>query len=230
MKIKLIFITYFLLTFIFFSCNRSKSEEVTNISNSAEEVIKSKVDLLRDITPLFEDGDVNAVIEIPSGTLEKWELNKSTGQVQWELVDNTPRIVNYLGYPGNYGMIPQTLLSKEKGGDGDPLDIIVLGPPSTRGGIVKCKIIGVLYLMDRGERDDKLIAVSAGSPLYQVNDMTELNKNYKGISEIIKLWFTNYKGTGKMESEGFGDKKTALAILRDAIDEFDLIHTKQNKK
>ena len=230
MKIKLIFITYFLLTFIFISCNRSKSEELTNIRNSAEEVLKSKVHLLRDITPLFEDGDVNAVIEIPSGTIEKWELNKSTGQVQWELVDNTPRIVNYLGYPGNYGMIPQTLLSKEKGGDGDPLDIIILGPPSTRGGIVKCKIIGVLYLMDRGERDDKLIAVSEDSPLYQVNDMTELNKNYKGISEIIKLWLTNYKGTGKMESEGFGDKKTALAILRDAIDEFDLIHTKQNKK
>ena len=103
MKIKLIFITYFLLTFIFFSCNRSKSEGVTNITNSAEEVIKSKVDLLRDITPLFEDGDVNAVIEIPSGTIEKWELNKSTGQVQWELVDNTQRVVNYLGYPGTMG-------------------------------------------------------------------------------------------------------------------------------
>ena len=220
MNIKFIFNTYFLLIFILISCNSSKPEEATNLPNSAQEVIKSKPNLLRDIIPLIEDGDVNAVIEIPSGTLEKWELNKSTGQVQWELVDSTPRIVNYLGYPGNYGMIPQTLLSKEKGGDGDPLDIIVLGPPATRGGIVKCKIIGVLYLTDRGERDDKLIAVSDNSPLYKVNDMTELNNNYKGISEIIKLWFTNYKGPDKMKSEGFGDKNTALKILRDAINEY----------
>ncbi len=230
MNIKLIFNTYVFLIFILISCNRSKSEAVTNLPDSTQEVIKGKPNLLRDIIPLFEDGDVNAVIEIPSGTIEKWELNKSTGQVQWELVDNTPRIVNYLGYPGNYGMIPQTLLSKEKGGDGDPLDILVLGPPATRGGIVKCKIIGVLYLMDRGEQDDKLIAVSDNSPLYHVNDMTELNKNYKGISEIIKLWFTNYKGPDKMESKGFGDKNTALEILRDAINEFNLNHTKHNQK
>jgi len=220
MNIKFIFNTYVLLIIILISCNSSKKEEATNLPNSAQEDIKSNPNLLRDVIPLLEDGDVNAVIEIPAGTLEKWELNKSTGQVQWELVNNTPRIVNYLGYPGNYGMIPQTLLSKEKGGDGDPLDIIVLGPPATRGGIVKCKIIGVLYLTDRGEQDDKLIAVSDNSPFYKVNDMTELNNNYKGISEIIKLWFTNYKGPDKMKSEGFGDKITALKILKDAINDY----------
>lgn len=220
MNIKFIFNTYVLLIIILISCNSSKKEEATNLPNSAQEDIKSNPNLLRDVIPLLEDGDVNAVIEIPAGTLEKWELNKSTGQVQWELVNNTPRIVNYLGYPGNYGMIPQTLLSKEKGGDGDPLDIIVLGPPATRGGIVKCKIIGVLYLTDRGEQDDKLIAVSDNSPFYKVNDITELNNNYKGISEIIKLWFTNYKGPDKMKSEGFGDKITALKILKDAINDY----------
>ena len=44
-----------------------------------------------------------------------------------------PREVKYLGYPGNYGMIPRTLLPKELGGDGDPLDVIVLGPAVERG-------------------------------------------------------------------------------------------------
>ena len=127
-------------------------------------------------------------------------------------------------------MIPRTLLSKENGGDGDPLDILVLGPPAERGSVVKCKIIGVLFLMDRGEQDDKLIAVSDNSPLYDVQDISDLNKNYNGISEIIALWFTNYKGVNKMESKGFGSKEIAEDLLRDAITDYKLNDTKHNKE
>ena len=89
---------------------------------------------------------------------------------------------------------------------------------------MKCKIIGVLYLTDRGEQDDKLIAVLSGTPLYGVNSIEELNENYKGISEILQLWFTNYKGPGKMESKGFGDKNSALKILKAAIEEYQLTY------
>ncbi len=190
------------------------------INVEQEKEAESKTHLLRDVNPTFADGDVNAVIEIPAGTLDKWELNKNTGKVEWEKVNNVPRVVNYIGYPGNYGMIPQTLLSKDKGGDGDPLDILVLGPPVSRGDVVKCKIIGVLYLLDRGESDDKLIAVSESSPLHDVNEIVELTTNYNGITDIIQLWFTNYKGTGKMESKGFGNKKEALEILASAVLEY----------
>lgn len=41
--------------------------------------------------------------------------------MKWEFKKGKPRVVSYLGYPGNYGMIPKTLLSKESAGDGDPL-------------------------------------------------------------------------------------------------------------
>ena len=158
------------------------------------------------------------------------ELNKSNGQVEWETINNIPRIVNYIGYPGNYGMIPRTLLSKEQGGDGDPLDIIVLGPPIERGQVIKCKVLGVLYLLDRGEQDDKLIAVSTNSPLYEVRNMDELDENYSGISEILKLWFTNYKGPGIMESKGIGDKTNAVAILKAAINEYEINAAKHNNR
>lgn len=87
---------------------------------------------LTDYIPLNHDGDVNAVVEIPAGTLDKWELSKSNGQVEWETVNDVPRVVNYLGYPGNYGMIPRTLLPKDDEGDADPLDILVLGPPEPK--------------------------------------------------------------------------------------------------
>jgi inorganic pyrophosphatase len=217
-----IFLFVFSLSLLIFSsCENSKTESIVNLENHTK-----STNLLTDYLPLCPDGDVNAVVEIPSGTLDKWELNKLNGQIEWEFIDQKPRIINYLGYPGNYGMIPQTLLSKEKGGDGDPLDILVLGPPAERGSIVKCKIIGVLFLLDRGERDDKLIAVSDNSPLYNANDITDLQKNYNGISEIIKLWFTNYKGPNKMDSKGFGSKNVAEHLLKDAINEYKLNHTK----
>lgn len=207
------------------------SGETGKKSDSTEIILEKKGDtlnLLTDIAPLLEDGDINAVIEIPAGTLDKWELDKSTGEIRWELIDKKPRIVKYIGYPGNYGMVPRTLLSKEKGGDGDPLDILVLGPPVERSHILKCKIIGVLYLQDSGEQDDKLIAVSSNSPMYGVNSIDELNNNYKGITEIVQLWFTNYKGPGKIESKGFGNKKIAIGILTEAINEYQLNDTKHN--
>ena len=212
------------LLLILISCENSKSNK-----NVSQNDIKS-INLLTDLPPINADSTLNAVIEIPSGTVDKWELNKLNGKIQWELIDNIPRIVNYLGYPGNYGLIPQTLLSKENDGDGDPLDILVIGPPVERGSIIKCKIVGVLFLMDQGERDDKLIAVSVNSPLYDINDITDLNKNYKGISEIIKMWFTNYKGPNKMESKGFGSKNIAEGLLKDAISEYKLNNTKHNIK
>ena len=167
-----------------------------------------------------DDGSINALIEIPAGTLEKWEYNKSTRKIELELVNNKPRIINYLGYPANYGMIPKTLLPKNNGGDGDPLDVIVIGPSETKGSIVKCKIIGVLQLIDNSEQDDKLIAISYKSNLDNVNDISELDANYNGILEILEIWFTNYKEDGQIKSMGYGNRSSALKILEDSMAHF----------
>jgi len=163
-----------------------------------------------------DDRSINALIEIPAGTLEKWEYNKSTRKIELELVNNKPRIINYLGYPANYGMIPKTLLPKNNGGDGDPLDVIVIGPSETKGNIVKCKIIGVLKLIDNSEQDDKLIALSYKSNLHNVNDISDLNASYNGILEILEIWFSNYKAGGQIKSMGYENKFSALKILEDS--------------
>jgi len=213
-------ITFTLLIFSllgFSNCNSDQKEKTTNSVDVSSEEHSDPINLLTDINPIAENGVINAIIEIPAGTIDKWELNKTTGKIEWEIVDNIPRKINYIGYPGNYGMIPKTLLPKQSGGDGDPLDILVLGPPAKRGEVLKCKVIGLLYLTDRGEQDDKLIAVSNNSSLYSIDTIEELNDNYKGISEIVQLWFTNYKGPNKLESKGFGNKDVALKILNEAI-------------
>jgi len=170
--------------------------------------------------PINGDGSVNVVIEIPSGTNSKWEVSKTNGELKWTYKNGTPRVVNYLSYPGNYGMIPKTILPKESGGDGDPLDVLVLGPAVPRGSVIGAKIIGILHLLDGGEKDDKLIAVTHSSALYQINSIEELDKVYAGISTIIEIWFSNYKGPGKIQSLGYGNEKAAIDMLDSAIAEF----------
>jgi inorganic pyrophosphatase len=173
--------------------------------------------LVRDIPPRADAGLVNVVVEIPAGTNAKWEVVKESGKLEWEQRGGRPRVVDYLAYPGNYGMVPRTLLPKEFGGDGDPLDVIVLGPALERGSVAAVRLIGVLELFDGGEQDDKLIAVRPGAPLGDVASLVELDERYVGISQIVKLWFANYKGPGEMEAKGFGDPKRASEILESAI-------------
>jgi len=176
--------------------------------------------LLTGYQPKSPDGDINVVVEIPTGTVEKWEVTKPEGSLKWEFKKGKPRIVKYLGYPGNYGMIPRTLLPKELGGDGDPLDVIVLGPAVPRGSVVEAKLIGVLKLLDGGEQDDKLIAVLANTALYEAGNLKELKEKFGGVTTIVETWFINYKGPGELVSKGYGEVEEARKILDAAIKSF----------
>lgn len=179
---------------------------------------------LMGLKAINEDGTVNAIVEIPAGTSAKWEVSKEDPKaVYWEYKKGKPRVVNYLGYPGNYGAIPGTALPKELGGDGDPLDVIVLGQAVPRGEVVNVRVIGVLKMLDDGEQDDKLIAVLAkDSPFAHIESMTQLDKEYPGASQIIDVWFANYKGPdGGMEGLGFEDAGSARKVLDAAAEHFE---------
>jgi len=162
------------------------------------------------------DGSVNALVEIPAGTDAKWELRKEDGALTWELVDGRPRVVQFLAYPGNYGMIPRTLLASDEGGDGDPLDVLVLGPALARGSIARVRLVGVLWALDGGEVDDKLVAVTPDSPFADVRDVSDLDARFPGVTSILETWFAHYKGPGVVETRGFGSAAEAYAILEQA--------------
>ncbi|MCB9334760.1 MAG: inorganic diphosphatase [Flavobacteriales bacterium] len=213
---------YICFVFTFFSCKEEHVEKIevqTEVRDTTQDpyTLKGEHHFLHGYTATNKDNSVNVVVEIPTGTVDKWEVGKNSGHMNWQQLEDGPRRVKYLGYPGNYGMIPQTYLPKELGGDGDPLDVIVLGPAVERGSIVECKIIGVLELLDRGEQDDKLIAVMKDTPFYEMENITELNEHFKGAMEIITLWFANYKGPGKMEIQKVSEKERALEILDAAM-------------
>lgn len=214
----------------FLGCDKSADTVSDTLEKQDDYTIADAHNFLSDFEPRNADGSVNVVVEIPAGTNAKWEVAKPDGHLKWEIRDGKPRIVKYLPYPGNYGMVPRTLLPKELGGDGDPLDVIVLGPAVERGAVVKANLVGVLKLLDGGEQDDKLLAVEAGSPLDSAGDLSELEAQFPGVLAIIETWFSNYKGPGQLESQGFGDVTRAGEILMAAISAYNQMADSKNLK
>ena len=211
---------YILLISLIILSSCSQSVDTKNKPRLAELKQDKNFNYIQDPEPHAANGLVNAVIEIPAGSNEKWEVEKSAGALVHQLVNGQPRIIQFLPYPANYGMIPRSLLPKEKGGDGDPFDVIIVGPSQERGKIVPVKIIGVLRLVDRGETDDKLIAITQDSPLFSVNSLEELEDDYTGVLSILEQWFIHYKGPGKVVSQGYDTKENAMIILKTALQEY----------
>lgn len=189
-------------------------------------VLKGAKHFLNDYDPHNLDGTINAVIEIPAGTTAKYEVNEKTGMLELEQKHGAPRYVQYLGYPCNYGIIPRSVLLKEKGGDGDPVDVCVLGPALPIGSVVKARPLGLLSLFDAGEIDDKVILVLDNSPFAVCKSMEDLDAKFPGVTTILRTWFTSYKGrdkTGKfiMTSPGFKGRAEAIRFIGDAILDFE---------
>jgi len=189
--------------------------------------IRGAKNFLTDYPALRKDGTVNMVVEIPAGTTAKWEVSHSGDEMEWELKDGKRRIVHYLGYPGNYGMIPGSLQDPETGGDGDALDVLLLGNALPRGSVVAVRPIGVLKLIDTGERDDKILAVPVEGPLAGIRSLEDLDAELPGARTIVETWFTNYKGPGRMVSNGYAEADVAQATVRDAAAAYEAAHGKK---
>ncbi|TVQ65127.1 MAG: inorganic diphosphatase [Balneolaceae bacterium] len=211
----------FCLLFILFQSSACSSGE-NDVSST------DQTDFLRDIDPVSDQGYVNIVIEIPAGDNEKWEVDKITGNLLWEEVGDSLRIINYLPYPANYGMVPRTLLPKEKGGDDDPIDIFLLGPVRERGTVAEGIIIGALGMLDRGEQDDKLIAVDPDSWFGSIRTISELDEKFPGVLEILSIWMENYKGKGIVELTGILNSYEANELFEQAVESYHVTETDDN--
>jgi inorganic pyrophosphatase len=167
--------------------------------------------------PYDAHGNLQMIVEIPVGSTAKFELNKHSWRLEQDIKNGKPRFVQYLGYPAHYGMIPGTLLPIAQGGDGDPLDVVLLGGTFKRGQLVSIRLIGVIYLLDGGENDHKLIAVVPGGVFGNVHDLPDLESHFPGVSQILTTFFSFYKGTGHMTFLGLGNLEQAQIILNKAI-------------
>ena len=183
-----------------------------------EETIVAARHLSRGYPARNPDGSVTAVVEIPSGTTAKFEVDEDDGLLRWALrrEDGARREIDYLPYPVNYGMIPHTLAD-----DGDPLDVLVLGRGIERATVASTRVIGVLEMRHDDTRDDKLIAVPLDRELVngfsRLREIDELDELYPEARTILVLWFAHYWGRGATEVVGWGDAAAANAILDAAI-------------
>ncbi|XP_042385619.1 soluble inorganic pyrophosphatase-like isoform X3 [Zingiber officinale] len=125
---------------------------------------------------------LDIVVEITKGSKVKYELDKKTGLIKVDRV-----LYSSVVYPHNYGFIPRTLCE-----DSDPMDVLVLmQEPVLPGSFLRAKAIGLMPMIDQGEKDDKIIAVCADDPDFRhLNDLSELS-NHR-LAEI-RRFFEDYK-------------------------------------
>jgi len=145
--------------------------------------------------------EVLAVVEIPSRSRNKYELDKASGLFRLDRL-----LYSAVYYPGDYGFIPQTLAE-----DGDPCDILVLTTePTFTGCLIDARPIGLLRMLDRGERDDKILAVPAEDPFQ--NEFTDIADLPGHTLREIAHFFEIYKDLeGKrVQVQGWADSVAAL--------------------
>ncbi|MBK7404634.1 MAG: inorganic diphosphatase [Phycisphaerales bacterium] len=168
-----------------------------------------------DVTPAVEGKDLpgvfKAIIEIPKGSSNKYELDKGSGMLKLDRV-----LSSAVHYPANYGFIPQTLAE-----DHDPLDVLVYCtetiPPMT---LCEARAVGLMTMLDQGDPDHKIIAVLCQDPIYSE---FQLASNFpKHIFRMLKRFFEDYKqleGKG-VEVDDIMPAETAHAVIEDALQRY----------
>ena len=159
----------------------------------------------------MEKNVVHALIEIPLGSKNKYEIDKKTGRILLDRVLYAAMI-----YPAEYGIIEQTLAP-----DGDPLDILVIcNDPTFPGCVVPARVLGYLSMVDGGKVDYKLISVVDCDPRYA--DVQELSDLSPFVLKEISNFFANYKVLQGVTVEvgDYHSKAEAMEIIRQCREKY----------
>ncbi len=164
--------------------------------------------------PVGEDTPkvVNAVVEIPEGSKNKYEYNKKFGGFKLDRV-----LHSTVFYPGDYGFIPRTLYD-----DGDPLDVLVLvNEPTFPGCVIPVRPVALMKMNDGREDDDKILAVPVDDPNFKEIETREDIPSHR-LKEITHF-FETYKlleGDEHTEVLGWGTREEALEAIERAEEGF----------
>jgi inorganic pyrophosphatase len=177
---------------------------------------------------------VNAYIEITPFDLMKYEVDKATGYLR---VDRPQRTSSQP--PALYGFVPQTYCGERvrrlapgcDRGDGDPLDICVISerPINHSEVLLRACVVGGLKLIDRGEADDKIIAVLEGDYIWGA--ARELGDLPGALIERLEHYFSTYKlvpgEPPKISIVGRYGFSAAAAVINAAMDDYREMFSKQ---
>lgn len=149
---------------------------------------------------------VDAIVEIPYGSKNKYEKDEVTGRIKLDRVIYSTNV-----YPAEYGILESTLAL-----DNDPLDILILSNEKTYPGcVVPARILGYLDMIDNGYPDYKLISVVAVDPRF--NEITSLDDLPDFTLREIKNFFENYKVLQNIEVKvgEYHSKDEALKLIEE---------------
>jgi inorganic pyrophosphatase len=157
----------------------------------------------------------NVVIEIPKDAEPvKYEVDKASGAIFVDRVLSTP-----MRYPCNYGYVPQTL-----GGDGDPLDALVILPlPLVPGSVIRCRPVGMLRMSDEAGADEKLLVVPAAKIFAGYRHIENLAQVSGHWLARIGHFFEHYKDLeeGKwVKLDGWSGADDARAEIRAGVERY----------
>ncbi|MCX7557464.1 inorganic diphosphatase [Xanthomonadaceae bacterium JHOS43] len=133
--------------------------------------------------------EINVIIEIQKDSEPvKYEVDKASGAMFVDRILSTP-----MRYPCNYGYVPRTL-----GGDGDPVDVLVILPlPLVPGSVVRCRPVGMLKMTDEAGSDEKLLAVPVGKIFAGYAHIEDIDQVSPHWLERIGHFFEHYKDLEK---------------------------------
>jgi len=135
-------------------------------------------------------GVLNVVIEIPAGSKNKYEFDKDLNAFALDRV-----LYASVQYPYDYGFIPNTLAE-----DGDAMDgMVIMDQPTFPGCIIAARPIGMLIMIDGGDRDEKLLCVPVKDPRYA--NVKSLDDIAPHRLEEIAEFFRTYKNLEKKVTE-----------------------------
>ena len=153
-------------------------------------------------------GLVNVLVEIPAGSKNKYEFDKDMNAMALDRV-----LFASVHYPYDYGFSPNTLAD-----DGDPLDgIVVMDQPTFPGCVITARPIGMLEMIDGGDRDEKLLCVPAEDPRYaNVHSLKDFDPHR--LEEVAEF-FRTYKNLEKKETEilGWKDADQVAALVEECV-------------
>ncbi len=156
---------------------------------------------------------LRAVIEIPAGTVEKRQYDIASNSFPIDLRRGKPRRIAFLPYPANYGFIPGTRMDKAQGGDGDAVDVFVLCGSVPSGTVMEVEVIGVIELLDAGERDDKLVALPL-DPALRTVEADDIHELPAAARDILVTWLLNYDPEDGAQLVGVKGRDEAIATVR----------------
>ncbi|HRF01357.1 MAG TPA: inorganic diphosphatase [Pirellulaceae bacterium] len=151
------------------------------------------------------------VIEIPTGSNVKYELDKRTGLLKLDRI-----LYSAVHYPANYGFIPQTLAE-----DGDALDVLVLCQESVHPlTLVESRAIGLMTMIDSGKRDHKIVAVALDDPEFA--GYTDFHELPTHRLQMLRRFFQDYKILeGKsVEVDDFQGSAKAAEVIETALERY----------